>query len=113
MKRRISHGQATRSTFMFWRVIHFIGAPNLSTAARDQSRVRTLPSEQRAFRPLLAPACKPDESWNPRQGYEPRAERESLPPFGSGLDHPDGKRKWRRCNTRHKSDQDRIKLDHI
>src|SRR5436309_15547126 len=45
MKRRISHGQATRSTFMFWRVIHFIGAPNLSTAARDQSRVRTLPSE--------------------------------------------------------------------
>src|SRR5436305_8762601 len=59
MKRRISHGQATRSTFMFWRVIHFIGAPNLSTAARDQSRVRTLPSEQRAFHPLLAPRVNP------------------------------------------------------
>src|ERR1035437_4032848 len=26
MKRRISHGQATRSTLMFLRVIHFIGA---------------------------------------------------------------------------------------
>src|SRR6266567_1750831 len=37
MKRRISHGQATRSTLMFWRVIHFIGALN-SRSLRDLDR---------------------------------------------------------------------------
>src|SRR6266852_639609 len=34
MKRRINHGQATRSTLMCSRVIHFMIAPNLSAPAR-------------------------------------------------------------------------------